>query len=424
MKIAFISVPVPGHLNPMSVLARKLQSRNHEIVFMCLPDTEPLVRAAGLPFIPCCENEFPIGSVDEYVRGIGTCEGEEALQLSIEACAAMTNAMFHSFPDMLSAAGVDALVLDTYLFYAELVPISLRMPYVHVSNALHFDCSGYTPLAVYDWPHETGPEALDRNRKGVANFLNIVKRANGGARAYAERVGLKIDWENPGATISKLAWLTQTPKEFDFESSHWPSQLRHTGPFHDGDGRIDVEFPWERLTGEPLVYASMGTLQNGVANVFHTIAAATSMLKDVQLVLSLGDHVDPKEIGPLPTSAITVKHAPQLELLKHASVCITHAGLNTVLEALAQGVPQVAIPVTNDQPGVAARIADKKTGLVAPLKELTAPGLSRLVDEVLTDPTFRNNSRYFQKIIAETNGLSMATNILEQAFGLTHNHQQ
>ncbi len=405
----------------MSVLARKLQSRNHEIVFMCLPDTEPLVRVAGLPFLPCCENEFPIGSVDEYVRGIGTRQGEEALQLSVEACAAITNAMFNSFPAMLNAAGVDALVLDTYLFYAELMPISLGMPYVHVSNALHFDCSGYTPLPVYDWPHETGPEAVNRNRQGVANFLNILKRANGGARAYAERVGLKIDWENPAATISKLAWLTQTPKEFDFESSHWPSQLRHTGPFHDGGGRIDVEFPWERLTGEPLIYASMGTLQNRVANVFHTIAAATSRFKDVQLVLSLGDHVDPKEIGPLPTSAITVKHAPQLELLKHASVCITHAGLNTVLEALAQGVPQVAIPVTNDQPGVAARIAGKKTGLVAPLKELTAPRLSRLVDEVLSDPTFRNNSGYFREIIAETNGLSMAANILEQAFGLTHN---
>jgi MGT family glycosyltransferase len=164
----------------------------------------------------------------------------------------------------------------------------------------------------------------------------------------------------------------------------------------------------------------MGTLQNRVANVFHTIAAATSKFKDVQLVLSLGDHVNPKEIGPLPTRAIRVRHAPQLELLKHASVCITHAGLNTVLEALARGVPQVAIPVTNDQPGVAARIADKKTGLFTPLKELTAPRLSRLVDEVLTDPTFRNNSGYFRKIIAETNGLSMAANILEEAFGLTH----
>ena len=124
---------------------------------MCLPDTEPFVRAAGLPFLPCCENEFPIGSVDEYVRGIGTRQGEEALQLSIEACAAMTNAMFNSFPAILKAVGVDALVLDTYLFYAELLPISLGMPYVHVSNALHFDYSGYTPLPVYDWPHETRP---------------------------------------------------------------------------------------------------------------------------------------------------------------------------------------------------------------------------------------------------------------------------
>ena len=403
----------------MSVLARQLQSRNHEIVFMCLPDTEPFVRAAGLSFLPCCENEFPIGSVDEYVRGIGTRQGEEALQLSIDACAVITNALFDSFPAMVKAVGVDALVLDTYLFYAELLPISLGLPYVHVSNALHFDYSGYTPLPVYDWPHETRPENLDRNREGVSNFLNIIRRANGGARAYAERVGLKIDWDNPQATISKLAWLTQTPKEFDFDSPHWPSQLHHTGPFHDGAGRIDLEFPWERLTGEPVIYASMGTLQNRVANVFHTIASATSGLKDVQLVLSLGDHVDPKEIGPLPTNAITVKYAPQLELLKRASVCITHAGLNTVLEALAQGVPQVAIPVTNDQPGVAARIADKKTGLVGRLKDLTAPRLSRLVDEVLTDPTFRNNSRYIQKMIAKTNGLSMAADILERSFGLT-----
>ena len=403
----------------MTALARKLQSRNHEIVFMCLPDTEPFVRAADLPFLPCCENEFPLGSVDEYVRGIGTRQGEEAQQFTIGALAATTNAMLNTLPAMLKAAGVDALVLDAYLFYAELVPMSLGMPYVHVSNALHFDYSGYTPLHVYDWPHETGPEALARNRNGVANFLKTVSQANAGARAYAERVGLKIDWENPEATISKLAWLTQTPKEFDFESSHWPSQLRHSGPFHDGAGRIDVDFPWGRLTGEPIIYASMGTIQNGVANVFRTIAEAGAMLKDVQLVFSVGDQLDPRELGPLPSNAITVKRAPQLELLKRTSVCITHAGLNTVLEALAQGVPQVAIPVTNDQPGVAARIADKKTGLFVPLKELTESRLSHLVDEVLNDPTYRNNARYLQKVIAERNGLSVAADLLERAFGLT-----
>ena len=65
---------------------------------------------------------------------------------------------------------------------------------------------------------------------------------------------------------------------------------------------------------------------------------------------------------------------------KRASVCITHAGLNTVLESLAQGVPQVAIPVTVDQPGVAARIAEKKTELFVPLKKLTVSHQSRQRD--------------------------------------------
>jgi zeaxanthin glucosyltransferase len=170
------------------------------------------------------------------------------------------------------------------------------------------------------------------------------------------------------------------------------------------------------LTGEPLIYASMGTLMNGLADVYRTIAAATAKQKGVQLVLSIGDQLDPERIGPIPGNTILVQCAPQLELLKRASVCITHGGLNTVLESLAQGVPQVAIPVTVDQPGVAARIAEKKTGLYVPLKELSESRLSLLLDQVLNDSTYRHNARYFQKVIAETDGLSKAADLLERAF--------
>jgi|SRR6516162_9351956 hypothetical protein len=55
---------------------------------------------------------------------------------------------------------------------------SLGLPYVHVSNALYLDYSGYTPLYVYDWPHETTPAALARNRKGMAHFVRMLKQAN------------------------------------------------------------------------------------------------------------------------------------------------------------------------------------------------------------------------------------------------------
>ena len=38
MRIGFVTLPVSGHLNPMTSLARKLQQRGHEIVFFGIPD--------------------------------------------------------------------------------------------------------------------------------------------------------------------------------------------------------------------------------------------------------------------------------------------------------------------------------------------------------------------------------------------------
>jgi hypothetical protein len=95
-----------------------------------------------------------------------------------------------------------------------------------------------------------------------------------------------------------------------------------------------------------------------------------------------------------------------------------------VLESLAQGVPQVAIPVTYDQPGVAARIADKKTGVVTSLDKLTAYHLSTLLDEVLNDPTYRDNARKLRTAIAKTNGLSVAADLLEESLGVTKKGRQ
>jgi zeaxanthin glucosyltransferase len=408
MKLGFICLNVPGHLNPMTTLARHLQYRNHEVVFLYSSG------AAGLPFVPGPEKDH----FNENRPAVSKMQGEDALQFTAHVVLAQTEAMLKSLPAMVQANGVDALVLDTGQRYAELGAMQLGMPYVHVSNSLHLDFSGYTPLCLYGWPHENTPAALARNREGVAKVVRLLQSSNASIRAYAEKFGLSIDWEDPGFTLSKIAWLTQTPRAFDFENSHWPSQFHHTGPFHDGKGRAEVNFPWERLTGEPLIYASMGTILNGQAEVFQTIAAGVAKHKDVQLVLSIGDQLEPEQVGPVPRTAIIVKWAPQLELLKLASVCITHSGLNTVLESLAQGVPQVAIPVTFDQPGIAARIAYHKTGMVASLDKLSAAHLSSLLGDVLSDPTYRENACRIQKAIVKANGLSAAADLIEHSLGV------
>jgi zeaxanthin glucosyltransferase len=85
---------------------------------------------------------------------------------------------------------------------------------------------------------------------------------------------------------------------------------------------------------------------------------------------------------------------------------------------LAQGVPQLAIPITYDQPGVAARIAHKQTGVVTALDKLTADHLAFLLNEVLTDNTYRENARKLQKAIAEANGLSVVADLIEESLGV------
>jgi len=408
MKLGFISLNLPGHLNPMSALARHLQARNHEVVFLYSSG------AAGLPFVRGPEEDH----INEKRPETSKKQGEDALQFSVRAVLTQSEAILKSLPAIVQPNRIDALIIDTVQFYAELGAMQLGMPYVHVSNGVHHDYSGYTPLCLYGWPHETTSAALARNREGVAKWINLLESVNGGIKAHAERTGLKIDWNDLDSTVSPWAFITQVPRAFDFESSHWPSQFYHTGPFHDGNGRAKVDFPWAQLTGEPLIYASMGTILNGQVDVFRTIVAAVAQNKNLQLVLSIGDQVDPRQIGLVPNNAIIVKRAPQLELLKQATVCITHAGLNTVLESLAKGVPQIAIPVTYDQPGVAARIAHKKTGVVTSLDKLTTDHLAFLINEVLTDPVYRENSHKLQKAIAEANGLSVAADCIEGSIGM------
>ena len=67
--------------------------------------------------------------------------------------------------------------------------------------------------------------------------------------------------------------------------------------------------------------------------------------------------------GTLAGNPIVVDFAPEMALLKRAQLLITHAGQNTILEAISQGVPMVALPRNVDQPAMAARVEYAGVGL-------------------------------------------------------------
>ena len=415
-KIGFLSLPLTGHLNPMTALARKLQSRGNEVVFIGVPDIEPAVRAANLEFAPFCENELPTGSVAKKWGAVAGMQGLDVVQYTCkELMPDLLKAGLEHLPAKIAETGVDALVLDTVYLLLEIVPIHLGLPYVQVWNILHFDFSGSTPLSLYGWPHETSAEAQARNVAGLQIFEEAYGNLMPIAQAYAERNDLEIDWADPTATVSKLAVITQTPKEFDLPIAQLPPQFHYAGPLRDDEGKEPISFPWEKLTGKPLIYASLGTLVNGLNKVYRSILEAVSEFPETQLVLSVGKNLDPSDLAPIPPNAIVVRSAPQTELLQRAALCITHAGLNTALESLAEGVPMVAIPIAYEQPGVACRIAYHGVGEFVEVADLTTRRLVELIAKVSLNPSYRDKAHWFQKIIKDKRGVDLAADIVEQA---------
>ncbi len=103
--------------------------------------------------------------------------------------------------------------------------------------------------------------------------------------------------------------------------------------------------------------------------------------------------MEPERLGQLHGDPVVVRYAPQLELVKRAAAVITHAGLNTVLEALSEGVPLVALPQGNDQPGVAARVAASGAGVVLTRRKVTVPNVRAAVRTVLEEGRYREAAR-------------------------------
>jgi MGT family glycosyltransferase len=211
-----------------------------------------------------------------------------------------------------------------------------------------------------------------------------------------------------------LAQISQAPAEFEFPRQELPPWFHFTGTYHTAASRIPVPFPHEQLNGKPLIYASMGTLQNRLQWVFETIASACEGL-DAQLVVSLGGSAKPESLPRLAGNPLVVEYAPQLELLKKAALMITHAGMNTTMECVQQGVPMIAIPVTHDQPGVAARIAWTGAGQMVPLRRLKVSRLRNAIKQVLSQDSYKEQVLRLQKATHQAGGVRRAADIIEQA---------
>lgn len=414
---AIICPAVTGHLNPMFALGRELQRRGHRVTFIGVLDAQAATRAAGLEFQAIAESEYPLGAIPKLTTQLGELSGLAALRYAFSNFQQKLNAaLLRDAPAVIREAGVEALLVDQVIPVRGTLAEFLDMPWIEVCNALIENPDDTIPPLFTTWSYNPAWWARLRNRAANLVFSHIVGPIEEVNQQYRRQWQLPLH-SSSNERFSPLAIVSQQPAEFEFPRQTLPDYFHFTGPYHDSSGRLPVDFPYEKLTGQPLIYASMGTLQNRQQKVFQCIAEACVGL-DAQLVISLGGSGSPESLQGLPGDPLVVGYAPQLELLKKATLTITHAGLNTTLECLTNGVPMVAIPIAFDQLGNAARIAWTGAGEFVPLSRLSVPRLRSAIQRVLTQESYKKNATRLQEAIRRAGGVSRAADIIEQAVSI------
>ena len=225
----------------------------------------------------------------------------------------------------------------------------------------------------------------------------------------ATRRHLGLDGLDPEHHVQAEVWsraslaLACQPEAFDVPLTCRPTNLRYVGPIFEQEPLTPT------ATKRPLVVVSLSTTNMRQGPVVQRVLDAAASL-DVDVLCTLGGvELEGLRAPPNVTIEEWVSHR---EVLALASVVVTHAGLSTVMAALADGVPLVCLPLGRDQPWNAERVATLGLGRSlerdAPVGDVRAA-----IEDVLRDPCYRQEAERMAGVIAGYGNGTSAVSELE-----------
>jgi zeaxanthin glucosyltransferase len=409
-----------SHVSALAALSAELVARGHRVSFLQRPDAAAFLKDARIGFHAVGASTHPPGSLAAALRRAANPGGPLGLRQVILDMARGTDMLCRELPDAMDALRIDAVIADQMEAAGGLVAEALGLPFVSVACALPVNREPGIPLPVMPFAYGDSEQA----HQVVEGSTRVYDWMMGPHRAVIASQSRRLGLEPRGALhdcLSPLAQISQTIAAFDFPRRALPLHFHHVGPLRstvDAGAAATAAMP-ELDPGRRFVFASLGTLQGQRFKLFRRIARACREL-DAQLLIAHCGGLDAAQEAALKRAGASwvCAFAPQREVLARADAVVSHAGLNTVMDAIAARTPVLALPIAFDQPGVAARVLHAGVGLRASPRLAGTATLERQLRRLFEEPQFGHRLDALAQQLDQAGGTPRAADIIETALRL------
>jgi MGT family glycosyltransferase len=386
--IAMFSIAAHGHVNPSLEVIRELVARGHRVTYAIPPVFADKVAETGAE-VKTWNSTLPSPDDDPAAWGDTLLDNVEPfLADAIQALPQLIAAYEGDEPDLV--------LHDITSYPARVLAHRWGVPAVSLSPNL-VAWEGYEEEVAEPMWEE--PKKTERGQAYYARF-----------HAWLEENGITQHPDpfagRPGRSIVLIPKALQPNADRVDESVY-----TFVGACQ---GDRSAEGGWQRPAGaEKVVLVSLGSSFTKQPEFYRNCVRAFADLPGWHVVLQIGRHVDPAELGDVPDNVEVHSWVPQLAILRQADLFVTHAGAGGSQEGLATATPMIAVPQAVDQFGNADMLQGLGVARHLPTEEATPEALRAAALDLVDDPEVARRLKDIQADMAQEGGTRQAADLIE-----------
>jgi MGT family glycosyltransferase len=360
-EILMINVPFAGHTNPTIPLTKALVNNGHNVSYINSEEYRTIIEDTGALFIPY--KEYP-----------ATPTERQKAQMSFRA----------AFDTAVNVKNKYDLLIYEMFFY----------PGFKVAEILDIPC--IRQFSQPAWNNSTLSDAtfgfklscllIDINVMGIKNKLRMGLVGTNLKKAILN--------DKPSFNI------VYVPRLFQKDRESFNTDYLFTIPKNDIVS-TSQDIPFKEMK-PPIIYISLGSIISKKG--FYNKCIRSFGAKDVSVILNTGK-VKPESLGKIPENIYAYSFVPQIEILQHADVFVTHCGMNSVNEAMMHGVPMVTVPLENDQISNAIQISKLGIGKTVGTIRCSGKQLFNAVMDVNNNEIIKRRCFDVQQLVLNETGI-------------------